>query len=224
MFRLYALYNTQPGWWNDKTPGSLTLVAFLGLMILYDASSAANDPVAEALITEAAGRQVWMDTTLWNEKQGAIGRKPYFCKGDICSNGIFNFLAARVQSASDRLGYTEIPIDEQVRMTDEEGKSFMARASNIGYQIMYPPIEWKMFDENAPYHWGNEGNGKHDWWKSEFKDAYNKIEDYQKRSGSPSDLVWYKFGRWDEDPTSLSTFAILSLSQHANLGILASDN
>jgi hypothetical protein len=226
MFRLYTLYNTQSGWWNDSNPGSMTLEAFVGLMILYEMGSAAAYPEAEALFVEAAARQIWMDITPWKEEHpGTDGRRAYFCKESPCTNGVFNYLATRNESAKKRASYTTIPpfnypvgaVKEKRPMTGEEARAFMKRAYHIGYQIINPRPEWKVLDENAPYQWGNEGDRNVDWWKPQYMDTFNSLPD-REVFADPKSLVWYKFGYWDADQKSLSAFAIVSLEQLARLG------
>jgi hypothetical protein len=84
-YELYRKARNNPGWWNNNKTGTLTVEQYFGIFELYEAGG--QDP-ALPWVKAASGYQLFLPTP---DKFG--GNAPY-CTGDLCRNGMFNFMAA----------------------------------------------------------------------------------------------------------------------------------
>jgi hypothetical protein len=143
------LYETYASYVKTKWKRSLSIPAFLGLMLYREMGAGqlyANEK-ARNLIIEASTVQMWG------------GNRRIYCTGTPCSdNGIFNFMAAYSESAMREV----LSVIMQKHDPDfvgivggYDGRA-LDRAEEIGKQIaVNPPTEWKIYTSNMPIDWGN---------------------------------------------------------------------
>ncbi len=162
---LFNYYLQTPGWWNNNGTSAFTIEMFLGMMLMYELGEGVS---GEDWLIMAATLQIWGDST------AAGGHGPY-CYS-TCQNGVFNFLAAYVQSAHKRYDLlikgidptTGLPKDNYDPDKDRPvfpgpgpyskeafSKYFSEKAASIGSQVLNPNQEDTVYTQDKPYHWGN---------------------------------------------------------------------
>jgi RHS repeat-associated protein len=83
-YELYRKARNNPGWWNNNKSGTLTVEQFYGIFVLHEAGG--QGPTLP-WIKAVSGNRLFLPTP------DNFGAKPY-CTGDLCRNGMFNFMAA----------------------------------------------------------------------------------------------------------------------------------
>lgn len=143
---LFDKLNSTPGWWNHNQPSSMPPEEFLGLMTLWERG---GNTESTGPISEAAKNQVWMYAS-------SVKGHPGFCTGEICENGIFNYLGAY---AGEHLYLRVNGLLNNSMSAPTIGKettdALMGKAAEVGNGIAaYDPSN-VVYNGNVPYHWGN---------------------------------------------------------------------
>jgi hypothetical protein len=150
-YELYRKARNNPGWWNNNKSGTLTVEQFYGIFVLHEAGG-----IGEALpwIKAVSGNRLFLPTP------DNFGAKPY-CTGDLCRNGMFNFMAA--YQGYGKYGETSKLVTRFDTLTiqpnlppEYRDVSVADAAADIGNDIVGNRSDYQTGDpQSVPYHWGN---------------------------------------------------------------------
>ncbi len=162
MKRLYEYYVGHKGWWNNYGKISFSVGRFLSMMMCETSTALGG----RDWTIKAATLQIWGDSS-------AVGGHVPYCT-TVCENGIFNFLAAYVESAQKRYDLLIQHVDPITRKeknnyalemtwpflndnyTEEKSMMYYYAASNyIASQIFNPNLADEIYTNDKPYHWGS---------------------------------------------------------------------
>jgi len=155
--RLYEYMSTHGGWWNNDGDG-LTYDEFMGYIILLE-----NGGQTDALqyMIEAAGRQLWMNAKI------SKGHGPY-CTSNPCYSGGFNFIGHQSESFWRQYNAKYFPdngVSHDPLAPRRDVSIFNENASSIGVLLSNPNPNWKIYNGDRPYYWGNKKN----WYDKVYK-------------------------------------------------------
>jgi hypothetical protein len=85
-----------------------------------------------------------------------------YCKGEICKNGVFNFLGAyggkhNYDRFEDLVKLEDAGIDHLL-LKDENVNDWLAKAEELGTWLTEPDPSRTAYNPDAPYHWGNNSD------------------------------------------------------------------
>jgi len=165
--KMFEDMNQQAGWWNNDTPGSMTMTDFIGIWIIWEGN---GNTIAEEYIIEAVGNQLWFNN------RRALNRNRY-CTEANCNNAIWNYMA--VQGGGHHAERFLHPSQNRhpTLKDGEDIEALVQRASSVGYRaIAYDPTRPK-YDQNLPWNWGNNAQ------------IYTKIAD-EALGLQPNQIAW----------------------------------
>jgi RHS repeat-associated protein len=159
-YQYYYRARNNPGWWNNNEIATLTTEQFLGIFMLYEAGGYRDDPLS--WIKNATGYQLFLPTP-----DNFGGNSPY-CTGEICRNGIFNFMAS--YQGYGKYGDSSLFVKRFATLSrqplpplDGSAEIVSEKAAEIGNDIVGNRPSYQTGDPfSVPFHWGNgmteEGN------------------------------------------------------------------
>ncbi len=154
-YQYYYRARNNPGWWNNNEVGTLTVEQFLGIFMLYEASGI---DATLPWIKDVTGYQLFLPTP-----DNFGGNAPY-CTGELCRNGIFNFMAAyqgygKYGDSSDLVERFATLSNQPALPKGYSSGTLADAASDIGYDILGNRSDYQTGNPySVPWHWGNELN------------------------------------------------------------------